>query len=159
MERSVRFTKGVRGSTARCSDCAGFEGLLSSVKQERHASGLRCTYELAYRCDAFIDKKYGERVRPWTGHPTWGRGRRTLQCPDCKKPTKCSTQSNIVRPITHKCASCGFVFATEAREMPILEWDDPSSSNERRRMPERFGATQPQAAPPMATAAQPDSTG
>ena len=145
-DRTIVFSLGA--ASARC--CPGsatrtdeahppYPGRLVDLNVRRGDDGTTtATYCLEYEVSPFEDAKYGPDLRPWRGHPTWGRVRFTLTCPKCEGLVSTSTQSNIARPWTHTCG-CGYQCYVERREMPLLRWLD-LETGEWCQVPERFGA-------------------
>jgi hypothetical protein len=84
------------------------------------ATGEGVSYTVAYCYTPFEDAKYPAR-RP-TGAPRWARVSFVVVCLGCGRASRQSTQSNIVRPWSCRCPSCGSVLYTEAEEMSRLSW-------------------------------------
>ena len=144
--RTVVFSLGA--ASARCcpgsakragEDHPPYPGRLVEQKVGRDGDGaIVAAHRLEYEVSAFEDARYGPELRPWTGYPTWARVSFVLDCPGCGSSHSTSTQSNLVRPLAHKCG-CGYQFFVERREMPLLRWLDPATDTWID-VPERFGA-------------------
>jgi hypothetical protein len=70
-----------------------------------------------YDYQPFVDTKYQSES---TGIPSWGRVNFTCTCPNCGMLSTTSTQTNIVRPWTHRCA-CSYALYTDVIELPEFE--------------------------------------
>ncbi|KAB8140052.1 hypothetical protein F8S13_25600 [Chloroflexia bacterium SDU3-3] len=70
-----------------------------------------------YDYQPFADAKYPIES---TGVPSWGRVSFTCACPRCGALSAASTQTNMVRPWTQRCA-CGLALYTDAAVMPRFE--------------------------------------
>ena len=143
--RTVAFTVGE--ATASCSPGSArtarphppYPGRIVELSVERAADGLgaTATYRLEYELTPFVDARHGA-ARPWVGHPTWGRAHWSVVCSACGAVSSQSSQSNLVRPHTVRCA-CGRVLLVERRELPIIRYLEPGT-DAWKRVPPRFGA-------------------
>jgi hypothetical protein len=84
----------------------------------REAGPSSVAYRLEYWFEPFEDAKY-KVIRQVGPRPTWGRVGFTVVCPRCGESSRCSTQTNIVRPCHTDC-KCGLRLYTEQDEMPVL---------------------------------------
>ena len=106
-------------------------------------------YQIEYEVTPFIDTKYNKSADLV---PFWARTNCDLYCPnDCyielsnppkpghRMPTKNNgfTQTNLVRPRTTSCKTCGYELFTETTEQPIIRWLDPETDQWGQR-PARF---------------------
>jgi hypothetical protein len=79
-------------------------------------------YRLEYWYEPFADAKYPDRRTP-TGWPTWGRVELEVVCPSCGQAQRCSTQTNIARPLVCRCR-CGYELYIESEKMPVLSQEE-----------------------------------
>lgn len=110
--RTVIFESlGQKGICTPRAKCDGFPGTLVERKMNRLLDKVEIHYEIEFTYEPFKDEQLGKE--PVLGKYGWARIYFSVKCAACGEEELISTQENMVRPHTHKCA-CGQALFTES---------------------------------------------